>query len=143
MLKLSGAVLLLSSCAVLIGWPGSLRATLAAAAKATRVLSVSALALALGLGRAYEDNEVAADNIYKDRVLLVSGTIFAVGTNFIGKTTLSLNAGDDLMNVAAPLEDSERAKAAHLLKGTIVVVRCTCTGRFEGLPNLKNCTTRS
>ena len=94
------------------------------------------------LWRAYDENEVAADNVYKDRTLMVTGTLSSIDKDFLDNVILDLKSPNEFMNVRAELEDKEESKASKLKKGAQVIVECTGAGRLIGSPYLKDCKIR-
>ncbi len=90
----------------------------------------------------YETNEVAADDKYKDKALLVTGKLQAIDKDFMNNVVLKLTTGDrfGINAVHATLEDSEKSKAAKLSKGDKVSLRCIGGTRIMKSPTLKDCT---
>jgi hypothetical protein len=151
LLKIGGVMLFMATCTALAGRSGangssstasaaSVAGTPAAAAKPAKVVTPPVEVTAMALWRAYDSNEVAADNAYKDRDLLVTGTLSSIDKDFLDNVILDLKSPNEFMNVKAKLEDSEKSKAAGLSKGAKVVVLCTGAGRMVGSPYLKDCT---
>ena len=90
----------------------------------------------------YQGNEVAADNKYKDKALLVSGTVQSIDKDFMDDIIVSLTTANMFMPVRANLDDSEKSKAASLSKGQTIKVLCTGGGMVIGNPQLRDCTIR-
>ncbi len=88
----------------------------------------------------YHANEVAADNIYRDKRLLVSGSLSSIDKDITDDVVLSLNTPNEFMTVHASLADSQAAKAASLSKGNRVALECTGRGLVMGSPMLGECT---
>jgi len=88
------------------------------------------------LMRAYEDNELAADQRYKGRTLDVVGTVESIGREIVGRPYVVLSAGEAAMFVGvqcvASLRDAakEEAKMARLRQGQRVVVRGKADGKL-------------
>jgi len=95
------------------------------------------------LWNAYEANEVAADEVYKNRTLLVTGAVSSIDKDFTGDIIVELTGGNMFMGLRAHLEDSEKSKAASLAKGTKVRLQCTGAGKIVGSPVLNDCTFKS
>jgi hypothetical protein len=94
---------------------------------------------------AYEANEVSADERYKLKKLLVSGTVSSIDKGGLtGEAILlKLATPNEFMPVTASMEDEEKAKAGKLAKGE--QVRLFCTGgamKVIGFIQLSDCTLR-
>lgn len=101
---------------------------------AISVIRVSALKLVAD----YHANEVAADNLYKDRVLEVSGVVLDISKTFAGSVVLGIGA-PILASVRAELDDGMIQKAAGLRKGEKITVKCKGSGMILGAPWLSRC----
>lgn len=88
----------------------------------------------------YQNNEVAADEKYKGRLLLVTGTIASIDKDAFDNMVVRLQSPNQFMNVHAKLEDSEKSEAARLSKGQKVTVKCEGGGMIIGSPMLRDCT---
>ncbi|MDR3345290.1 MAG: hypothetical protein LBT21_06880 [Oscillospiraceae bacterium] len=87
---------------------------------------------ALDLYAAYDENEVAADNKYKDQWIEITGTISSIDV-VLGSTRISL-VGEYLYDVpmgsvSCVLESSAVEKAGTLKKGGKVTIKGKCTGK--------------
>ena len=91
------------------------------------------------LFRAYDDNEVAADQKYKGKSLLVTGTVQSIDKDFTDSIVVQLASGNPFMAVHAYLDDQHAAMAASLKKGAKVAWVCQGDGRIVGSPMLKGC----
>jgi len=69
------------------------------------------------LFRAYDDNEVAADQKYKGKSLLVTGTVQSIDKDFTDSIVVKLASGNPFMAVHAYIGDQHAAMAASLKKG--------------------------
>jgi hypothetical protein len=94
---------------------------------------------AVDLWKAYDANEVAADEVYKDKRLLVTGAVASIDKDIMDDVVLMLSTPNEFMKVHAQLEDSEASAAAALKKGASVTVACTGGGLIMGSPILKDC----
>lgn len=86
------------------------------------------------LGKAYEDNEVKADTVYKDKTVETSGKITDIAV-VLGNTTLTLSTGADF-DLGITCSFSEQAdidKIAGLSKGDTVTVQGVCDGKSFGV----------
>jgi hypothetical protein len=78
---------------------------------------------------AYEQNEVAADQMYKGRKLLVQGRIGKIGKDVIDTPYLTLDEEENgFRGVQAFFSKSDIPELAQLRKGQIVEVVGTCDG---------------
>jgi len=89
----------------------------------------------------YKNNEVAADEKYKGKVVEVSGTIESIAKDVMDTMYVTLAGGGEfeMRSVQCYFADSEKDKLASLSKGS----RLTVKGRCEGLMmnvQLKGCT---
>lgn len=87
----------------------------------------------------YQANEISADDRYKGKVLLVSGTLAGIDKDFLDRPVLRLKTANEFMPVDAKLDESEKGKAGRLSKGTAVKLRCEGAGSVIGRPQLDDC----
>jgi hypothetical protein len=89
----------------------------------------------------YEANEVAADNRYKGRKLLVKGLVTSIEKDFMDNIVVHLAGGQyEFDTVMATLEDSQNSAAATLNKGDVIKLACTGGARIVSTPTLSDCT---
>ena len=81
----------------------------------------------------YDANQISADLKYKDRVVLVTGTVDSVGENFMGDATVTLTDGTEFGfgGVECSFADSNRSDLAAISKGQTVTLRGGIVG-FNG-----------
>ncbi|WP_151821030.1 OB-fold protein [Acinetobacter seifertii] len=91
--------------------------------------------------KAYKDNEIAANNKFKDKSVLVSGTLKSIGADFSDKPLLTLKAGGEFEfnEPQATLAESDEPKAASLSKGQKIKLLCIGNSEVAGTPMLKDC----
>jgi hypothetical protein len=94
---------------------------------------------AVRLFRDYEENEVAADNLYKGQRLRVTGRLVSVERDYEGRPVLHLVSGNPIFMTLATLNKADIPAAAQLKKGEQVVVRCIGAGREMRMPQLERC----
>jgi tRNA_anti-like/Gram-negative bacterial TonB protein C-terminal len=87
----------------------------------------------------YHRNEVAADNVYKGRLLAVEGTVVSINKDFLDKAYVELAALNEFENVQAHLDDGNQSSAAALQRGETVSLLCTGGGMVIGSPMLEKC----
>jgi hypothetical protein len=90
---------------------------------------------------AYETNEIAADQRYKHRTLLVTGTISRIGKDILNQMYVSLQSSEDddgFVKVQCFFDQSAASTLAALRPGQQVCVRGRCDGKF-GMILLKQC----
>ena len=86
---------------------------------------------------AYEADEAAANALYLDKVVAVSGTVAEVTQNGAGQSVITLTAANAMMGgVSATMQDSG---AISVTEGQSVTVKCRCTGYLMDVI-LINCT---
>jgi hypothetical protein len=88
----------------------------------------------------YQANEVSADEKYKGKTLLVSGSVSDIKKDFTDNVIVHLRTANQFMPVDARLEDAEKGKASQLSKGGSVTLRCAGNGMVIGRPQLRDCT---
>ena len=78
--------------------------------------------------KAYEDNEVAADNDYKGKWIKISGTVESIGKDILDEPYVTLKTGQyEIRNVQIYFDDS--SQLGNLRKGQNI----TAIGRVKGL----------
>ena len=90
----------------------------------------------------YQANEVAADEKFKGKRLLVSGKVASIDKGVMGGLHLRLATSNEFMSVMCSMEDSEKATVAKLQKGESVNVLCEGNGMVIGSPSLDDCVFR-
>lgn len=90
----------------------------------------------------YKANEVAADDVYKGKSLLVSGVVHSIDKGAFGGLVVRLSSQNPFMSTMVRLEATEKDSAAALRKGDKVKVLCTGGGLTVGTPVLRGCTFR-
>lgn len=96
---------------------------------ATLVVEASALV------KAYEDNEVAADNLYKGKFLEITGTINTIGKDILDDMYVSLRSGRELeiFGVQCFFAEEHKSQLAALKKGQQVKIIGRCDGKFGNI----------
>jgi hypothetical protein len=96
---------------------------------------------ATDLVKAYKANEIAANEKFKGKELLVSGTIESIDAGMSDKPTIVLKTGMDygMNNPRADLADSDMKKAATLKKGQAIKMLCVGNSEMAGTPMLDDC----
>lgn len=88
---------------------------------------------------AYEANEIAADEKYKGKKLLVTGTVASIDKDAFGGLNLQLATPNMFSSTMCRMERSEKAKHMELRKGETVKLLCTGRGMILGSPSLDDC----
>lgn len=92
------------------------------------------------LYRAYQANEVAADNQYKGQRLYVEGLVGSINKNAFGQIYLVLPAAfSEFDTVQAVLNEENEGAAARLQKGMMVAMECDGAGMVLATPILNKC----
>ncbi|WP_186224605.1 OB-fold protein [Burkholderia gladioli] len=86
----------------------------------------------------YDANEVAADNKYKNHLLIVSGPVNEIKKDLEGRTYLNLDVQSHFLGVNATLNPKYVQLAASLVKGNTVSMVCVGDEKII-TPQLKNC----
>jgi hypothetical protein len=88
----------------------------------------------------YHANEVAADEKYRDkRILMTDGRIASIDKDVGGGMIVQYQCANETQTILASLRDSEKAKAAQLTKGTIKPILCRGAGMLIDSPSLTDC----
>lgn len=89
------------------------------------------------LNLAYQENEVAADNIYKNKKVLLEGTVIDIGKDVLNDAYIILNTGSPVNRVQCFSFDEKTL--GQLTKGSQVRVVGKCSGKILLNVVLKNC----
>ncbi|MBN4054931.1 hypothetical protein JYT15_00320 [Acidimicrobium ferrooxidans] len=111
------------------------KATETAASNTTPTAELSAS----DLFTAYKDNEVAADEMYKDKVLIVTGTVGSIGKDITDTMYVTLESGEMMFSIQCFFSAKHKSKLAKIKKGDSVRILGKCTGKF-GNVIVKGCT---
>ena len=87
-------------------------------------------ATAAELMAAYEANEVAADEKYKDQVILVSGTIENIGKDIMDTMYISLKTESSVWSVQCMFAEDHKSQLVNAAKGQQVNVKGKCEGKL-------------
>jgi TonB family protein len=105
------------------------------ATEAQQAISVSAPKL----WEDYHANEVAADNQYKGKRLIVQGMVTSINKDFADTVYVLLSTFNEFESVHADLSSEYQQEAATLQIGQILTVECEGGGMVIGSPVLRNC----
>ncbi|SUX30699.1 OB-fold protein [Chromobacterium vaccinii] len=94
---------------------------------------------ALKLFQDYDDNEAAADDIYKGKLLEVSGHVASIDKDAFNDTIVWLRAKNEFNKVMAKMSKENAAQAKTLKKGQSVTVSCKGSTRIIGSPTMDDC----
>lgn len=89
--------------------------------------------------RSYRENEISADDGYKNKIVAVRGVVESINKAFDGKAYLKLSVPNSFSGVMAYLNESEVGNAAKLKKGTKVGMLCVGGGMMMSTPILNDC----
>lgn len=92
------------------------------------------------LYRDYKDNEVAADQKYKGRIVVVSGTIQSIGKDILDQAYIVIGGEGFLDGVQCMFTKGEESSVARLSNGQRVAVKGEVSGKMVGNVLLKKCT---
>jgi tRNA_anti-like len=87
----------------------------------------------------YDANEVAADQKYKGKKILLTGVIESINEDFKGGAYLVLKASNPFMGVHAELNSRGKAGASAMAKGTTIYLVCDSGTRIMGSATARNC----
>ena len=91
------------------------------------------------IAKEYEQNEARADQQYKGKLLLVTGTVSGITKDFTDNTVVQLPGVNQFLQVQATLEKSQEQKAINLNKGQPVTLECRGAGEVATMPMLHDC----
>jgi tRNA_anti-like len=91
----------------------------------------------LQLSSAYDANEVAAQQQFGDRPLLISGTVTGISLDLLDQPIVSLNSINEFLSVQASLSDADAA--GQLQKGQEVRMLCQKVTEVISAPQLSDC----
>jgi hypothetical protein len=97
---------------------------------------------AADLWAAYVRDPAGADRQFRDRSLLVTGTVRSLDRDFDGRMMVRLSTGDPYESVNAKLATRSDATLAGMTKGKSVTLLCVGRGRLIGAPQLSGCFVR-
>lgn len=81
------------------------------------------------LSSAYNANELAADDKYKDKVLAVSGTVDSIGKDITDTPYVTLQANGDLLGIQCMFDNQYKEQLSKLHKGQQIQIHGTCKGK--------------
>lgn len=87
---------------------------------------------------AYDDNEISADNQYKGKRILVTGTVSRIQKDFSDEGNIWLR-GSGLLGIHAVLDRTGTKAAASFTRGQRVSLVCTGAGQFLTVATLSAC----
>jgi ribosomal protein L40E len=114
---------------------GAERLASAAPATSARMPEVSASEM----GTAYRLDATAADRAYRERSLVVTGTVRSVDRDYQGDMVVRLGTEDAFDTVNATLAARNDPAVASLVKGRAVSLICVGRGSLMGAPLLGSC----
>lgn len=97
---------------------------------------------AADLWLAYARDSVEADRRFKDRTVLVNGTVRSVDRDFDGAAVVRLSTGDPLETVNARMASRNDPAIGALSKGKPADLVCVGRGALIGAPSLGSCFVR-
>ncbi|HJW26417.1 MAG TPA: hypothetical protein VJ576_16100 [Rhodocyclaceae bacterium] len=104
-------------------------------AKAREVVKISAGELF----KSYDDNEVATDERFKGKDVLVTGTVQAIDKDAFDNIVINFRTSNEFMPAHMKMKDTEKAAAIALKKGNKSAVQCQKMGRMMGSPFGNDC----
>ena len=92
------------------------------------------------LWKAFDDNEVAAEDAYKGKLVILRGTISAITTDMAGYPVISFDVDQTgLVKVNCVFAKEDRPVIGKLQKGQTVLIPGTCDGMILGQVFIKKC----
>ena len=90
----------------------------------------------------YDKNELAGDQAYKDKTLVITGVVDSIESGLGDTPYLTLRAGDEY-NFSTPqahFDKTETDGLVTLSKGDNITLKCKGNGEIMGSPMLSDCT---
>ena len=94
---------------------------------------------AINMFRAYNRNELAADQEYVGRKIRVAGIVSSISSTYDNTAQVSLETENQFMPVKTSGDRDFDAKAARLYRGQSIRMTCIGAGEVMGMPVLDNC----
>jgi len=91
------------------------------------------------LWMAYSRDSAGTDRSFRDRSLVVTGTVRSVDRDFEGRLVARLSTGDAFETVNATMATRDDGALAAVSKGRPVALRCVGRGVLMGAPLLGGC----
>ncbi|MCL2178138.1 MAG: OB-fold putative lipoprotein [Proteobacteria bacterium] len=106
---------------------------------ALSMAGLSAVILAPNYSFEYESNEISADQMFKGRMILVSGVVEEINKDIMGAGYLVLKGHKNFSRVRASLKTSSLSRAAVAKKGSKVHMVCKGKGMMLSISMLDEC----
>lgn len=84
--------------------------------------------LAPYLLKAYDQNEIKADNDFTDKTFHVEGIVEDIGRDIMGGVYITLNTGDELRQIQCFIIDKYSQDVANIVKGQSITIIGKCSG---------------
>lgn len=94
---------------------------------------------AVNISRAYDRNEIAANQEYTGRKIRVAGIVTEISSAYDNTAQVSLETDNRFRSVLTSGDRNFDAKAAGLYKGQSIRMTCIGAGEVMGKPVLNNC----
>jgi tRNA_anti-like len=94
---------------------------------------------AITLYKAYDENEVAADETYKGKRFKILGAVRSIDKDLFSNIVVKIRTPKNFVNIDATMDDAQTQAAAALRKGQKVALSCEGRGRVMGSPILADC----
>lgn len=90
--------------------------------------------------KAYEANEIAADQQYKGKAIEMTGIVESISSDMMDEPVVQLATGNEFQSVNA--RGLPKAVAGNLSKGQSITLNCKGGGEIVGSPVLDDCSLR-
>jgi|HubBroStandDraft_2_1064218.scaffolds.fasta_scaffold11427_3 hypothetical protein len=97
---------------------------------------------ATDLWMAYSRDPVGTDRSFRDRPVLVTGTIRSIERDFKGRLLVRLNTGDAFETVNATMASRDNPTVTGAVKGRAISLLCQGRGMLMGAPLLGACSVK-
>lgn len=89
----------------------------------------------------YRENEVAADEKYKGKSVVVTGEVESIGKDITDTMYVTLKTKSSVFGIQAFFSDAHKSTVASMKKGQRLSVKCQCDGKMMNVL-LKHCSVR-
>jgi hypothetical protein len=98
------------------------------------------LVTASRIAQAYEENTVAADQVFKDKRFRVTGIVSSISTDFLGRPYVTLRGGvNQFMEPQFSFSKDSASQVAALRKGDKITLACRGRGDVAKTPMSDDC----
>lgn len=91
------------------------------------------------VAKAYEDNQVGADQKYYKKMLYLKGRVESINSGLGNEPYLALNGSNQFLNPQVHFDEPNIDKISNIKKGEVFTFVCVGNGSIVGTPMFKDC----